>query len=284
MKSSVKSTSSLAANGRVAFSQQDTAYRRKQADNQQYWSEQAVRYGPTLSATASSAWVRAASVRRLRELLKPDDWVLEIGCGNTKSVLQPLSRSHKSFGIDLSFEMLAAAEQERTTVRGLAQSDACKLPFADQSFDVVYTSRCVINIQDPEMQVVAIQEAIRTTKPSGVLVLIENFEEPVRALGEVRARYGHPQICDEHNVLLNLASTISIAQQHGWSLINARGNTIANHVSEFVRASFPSKVAAAVDWMLWPFYALLTRIEDQFFKNLPLIGKDVMLVFEKRPA
>jgi ubiquinone/menaquinone biosynthesis C-methylase UbiE len=274
----------VAASCRVSASQRYTAYRRKQAENQHYWDQQAVRYGSKLSATASSEWVRASSVRRLRELLKPNDFILEIGCGNTKSLLEPLSRSHKSFGIDLSYEMLAAAEQQGTRVEGLAQSDACQLPFADESFDLVYTSRCLINIQDPEMQVVAIQEAIRSTKADGFLVLIENFEEPVSALGRVRARYGHPQTRDEHNVLLNLARTIGIAEKHGWSLVSARGNTLANHVSEFVRASFPKKVANPVDWMLTPLYELLTRIEDKFVNKLRFIGKDVMLVFRKHPA
>ena len=266
----------------TSFSPQDADYRRKQAENQQYWSEQAVRYGPTLSATASSTWVRAASVRRLRELLKPNDSVLEIGCGNTKSVLEPLSRSHRSFGIDLSFEMLVAAEQECTAIKGLAQSDACRLPFADDAFDLVFTSRCLINIQDPSMQVVAIEEAMRTTKSSGSLVLIENFEEPVHALSKLRARYGYSQIRDKHNVLLNLARTIGVAEQHGWSLVSARGNTVANHVSEFVRASLPTKLGNALDWTLWPFYLLITRIEDRFVNKLQFVGKDVMLVFRKR--
>ena len=43
-----------------------------------------------------------------------------------------------------------AAKQEHDRIKGLVRADACRLPFADGRFNVVYTSRCLINVLDSD--------------------------------------------------------------------------------------------------------------------------------------
>ena len=154
-------------------------YSTKRAGNSSYWTNRALQYGSTLSATASSSWIRTAVLRRLRRLVKPNSSVLEIGCGNASSLLGALSRDREAYGVDLNTEMLSLAQEYHNRVKGLARADACCVPFRDASFDFVYTSRCLINVLDAQMQRQAMREAFRVAKPSGTVIFVENFEEPL---------------------------------------------------------------------------------------------------------
>ena len=105
------------------------AYRQKRVANSAFWSDQATRHGSALEATATTNWVRAASLRRLKRLVRRNDRTLEIGCGNASSLLRPLSYFCRAYGVDITFEMLAAAKVAEGRIRGLTRSDACRLPF-----------------------------------------------------------------------------------------------------------------------------------------------------------
>lgn len=91
--------------------------------------------------------------------------VLEIGCG-TGLILDRVKHVSKSaVGVDLSVGMLRGA-----VARGLdvAQADATALPFADESFDVVYSFKVLAHIQDIGA---ALSEAARVTRPGGHMLL-----------------------------------------------------------------------------------------------------------------
>lgn len=91
--------------------------------------------------------------------------ILEIGCGTGIILNQTSKFSKEAWGIDLSPEMV-----EVTKSKGLNAkvSSATKLPFKDNSFDVVYSFKVLAHIPDIEQ---AICEIIRVTKPGGTLIL-----------------------------------------------------------------------------------------------------------------
>ena len=260
------------------------AYRQKRAANSAFWSDQATRHGIALEATATTNWVRAASLRRLKRLVRRNDSTLEIGCGNASSLLRPLSYFCRAYGVDITFEMLAAAKGAEGRIRGLARSDACRLPFTDEQFDVVYTSRCLINVLDPEMQSLAMREAFRVAKRDGMVLFIENFDKPVAATNRAIKEWGGGDpIVDEQNLLLGLQRTLEVAQGAGWRLVRIQGNTLASFlVHVLVPKIALRKAVIAVDRLFYPLYTTLTWIEDLFGSHLPLFGKDTMVIF-KRP-
>lgn len=89
---------------------------------------------------------------------------LEIGCG-TGIILNQVSKFTKeSWGIDLSSGMLEAAKKKGLKVK---EANATKLPFKDNTFDVTYSFKVLAHI--PEIDTV-IDEAIRVTKPEGVII------------------------------------------------------------------------------------------------------------------
>jgi SAM-dependent methyltransferase len=265
------------------FAHPDQSYLQKRIANSAFWTKQAIQHGSALEATASTDWVRAASLRRLKSAIRENARTLEIGCGNASSLLGPLSHSCRAFGVDITFEMLAAAKQAQKRIKGLARADACRLPFPDGEFDVVYTSRCLINILDPEMQFLAIRELFRVTKQNGTVVLIENFQEPVAAMNRAIEEWsaGEPVI-DEHNLLLGLERTLEIGTEAGWRPVSIQGNTMASFLANImIRKISWRRGATVINRLLYPLYSLLTRIEDRFGSRFPLFGKDTMVILER---
>lgn len=91
--------------------------------------------------------------------------VLEIGCG-TGIILGEVGKfTHSAQGIDLSKGMLALAKEKGLRVQ---LANATSLPFADKSFDVVYSFKVLAHI--PEIKQV-ISEAARVVNDDGTLVL-----------------------------------------------------------------------------------------------------------------
>ena len=258
------------------------AYLEKRAANASFWTNQAIQYGSSITATATTYFIRDATLKRLKRVIPPDSSILEVGCGNASSFLGPLSSNHRAYGIDLNMEMLLAAKSHKE-IKGIIRSEACCLPFGDASFDVVYTNRCLINVLDEDMQRLAIREAFRVAKPDGVVVFVENFEQPVRRLNRVTIRLhaGTPDI-DDHNLLLDFPTTLEYSEELGWHPAWIRGNTLGSFVAHvLVRGITRQRGTKIVGHLLHPLYIALTWIEDNFGSRLPLYGKDTMIMLKR---
>ncbi len=119
----------------------------------------------------------AAIARTMRVLnALPPGRILEIGVG-TGLALPRYKREHRITGVDLSPDMLARARgrvetQKLGNVEALAEMDATRLTFADQSFDVAVAMFLITVVPDP---VAVLAEAVRVVKPGGHIVLANHF-------------------------------------------------------------------------------------------------------------
>jgi 2-polyprenyl-3-methyl-5-hydroxy-6-metoxy-1,4-benzoquinol methylase len=103
--------------------------------------------------------------------LKEGDAVLDLGSGGGIDVLlsaRRVGRSGKAFGLDMTDEMLALANENKrksglTNVEFL-KGEIEKIPLPDNSVDVII-SNCVINLSANKDRVLA--EAFRVLKPGG---------------------------------------------------------------------------------------------------------------------
>jgi ubiquinone/menaquinone biosynthesis C-methylase UbiE len=92
--------------------------------------------------------------------------VLEVGCGTGR-----FSQCIASLGANLTVldigPNLVKAVSERLSCRGVV-GDACKLPFPDESFDLVVSSECIEHTPDP---LAAIRQMCRVCRPGGTVCL-----------------------------------------------------------------------------------------------------------------
>jgi SAM-dependent methyltransferase len=113
--------------------------------------------------------------RIINEALPDSGSILEVGCG-TGLVLEFLKRrfpNHQLQGVDASATML---EQAREKGMSVSSASADKLPFPDQSFDVVIATRFIHLFQHDEKKQIY-EEFLRVLRPNG-LAVVEFYSRP----------------------------------------------------------------------------------------------------------
>lgn len=123
--------------------------------------------------------------------------ILDVGCGNGFSTLEISKKYPEAMitGIDFSEEMIREA-QKRTVVPNVEFFDGDVLSLSrnknliGQKFDIVLSSRCLINLANWEEQKVAIMEMRKTLNPEGRMILVENVQDGLDNLNDLRGKFG----------------------------------------------------------------------------------------------
>ncbi|HEX6099680.1 MAG TPA: class I SAM-dependent methyltransferase [Thermoanaerobaculia bacterium] len=147
----------------------------------------------------------ANQYRRLYELTSahvpsgPGVTVLDWGCGRGHFTYYLLRRGYRVTAYSLEdppelFARLPAAERERLTfVRG---EDPAGLPFADGSFDAVFSVGVLEHVRElGGTEIESLQEIRRVLRPGGVLVVyhLPNRFSPIEAVARMRHRRHDPR-------------------------------------------------------------------------------------------
>ena len=111
------------------------------------------------------------SCRDIAALLqdKSYDSLLDVGCG-TGFLIDMLAGQKPAYyvGLDLSTEMIKMAKQKNIAGADFMEGSADKLPFPDDSFDIVTCSQSFHHYPYPDK---AMSEAFRVLKKSGLYIL-----------------------------------------------------------------------------------------------------------------
>lgn len=95
--------------------------------------------------------------------------ILELGCGGAQWSIALTRRDGRPIGLDNSAQQLAYARglmQQADVALPLVQAAAESVPFADNSFDVVFSDYGATHFVDPYL---AIPECARVLRPGGIL-------------------------------------------------------------------------------------------------------------------
>jgi ubiquinone/menaquinone biosynthesis C-methylase UbiE len=140
---------------------------------------------------------------RLPAIQKKCKDVLEIGCGNgyTLNILTPAFPGYTFSGLDFSEDLLKIARNRDLPGVKFEQGDARKLHFENESFDVIYTERCIINLLNWEEQQQALNEMHRVLRKGGYILFIESFSEGYNNLNKARTELGLDSIPMPHHNL-----------------------------------------------------------------------------------
>lgn len=179
-----------------------------------YWESQAQVHAQSHWASWGDNWMIDLEIETIGKQLKSGDQVLDIGCANGYSTLRQfeLHQLKSITGIDFAEGMLKAA-QEALQKSGFGdqvrfmEGDIRALPFADNTYDVAYTTRVLINMPTWEQQMQGIAECIRVVKPGGLVVLSEGFWEPLVLLNAMRSLKNLPPLVEhDFNRYLKLSA------------------------------------------------------------------------------
>ena len=160
-----------------------------------YYKEQAKKFGTDKRSTISDINTRNLEIEALLKYIENNKDVLEIGCGNgyTAKVIAEKKKINLT-AIDFSEDLIKLAKKQ--IIKGSISKvtfnigDATNLKFPDNSFDVVFTERCLINLITWNHQKKALSEIFRVLKSRGVLILLEAFSDGWENLNKTRAEFG----------------------------------------------------------------------------------------------
>lgn len=163
-----------------------------------YWDDQAEKYGQNPLATAPDNIFRRMEIESIMKYLKDNKKVLDVGCGNGYSTIRFARKIKGQFiGCDYSGKMIEAAKKalkgekpwvgKRLT---FIMADALSLPFKNETFDIVTSDRCLINLTKLDKQISAAKEIHRVLKNGGLYIMCENTQEGLRKLNQLRKLAG----------------------------------------------------------------------------------------------
>ena len=167
-----------------------------------FWNSQADKFGTSHSASWGDHYAIDLEVQTIGRHIKKGDKVLDIGCANGYSAIYHLDKSISSItGVDFSEAMIREAQKNlaesgsQSTLR-FEVGDVRKLRFENDTFDVVYTTRTLINLPTWEEQKQGISECIRVCKVGGTIIFSEAFWEPLVLLNSLRTLKSLPPLVE----------------------------------------------------------------------------------------
>jgi SAM-dependent methyltransferase len=142
------------------------------------------------SALTAEQWARIHHRYTLAQRLAHGRAVLEVACGAGVALPVLASTARTVVGGDYTGYALAAARQQSHTAQpsiSLVQYDAQRLPFADDSFDLVFSFEAIYYLESPHA---FLAEARRVLTPGGCLLIgTENPAWPHFMPGNLSTRY-----------------------------------------------------------------------------------------------
>lgn len=130
------------------------------------------------AAHEGSLDVNHPGMRLLKKLNRKGKKILDLGCGEGTRLNYLALPGQKAFGIDISRTAILVAKNRSKSIN-FSVGDLEKLPFKNESFDLIYSAYVFEHLENPEK---VILEAKRVLKNGGDLVIIcPNYGAPNRA-------------------------------------------------------------------------------------------------------
>lgn len=155
-------------------------------DIKQHWQTWASEFKKDLRATTKASTAKQLEVNALVQAIKSipnkNGSILEVGCGNGYNCFA-LSKHFSKFkitGVDYIDEMVNNAitlNSEFATDVKFYQGDVLKLsehPDLEDLYNIVFTVRCLINLNNDDLQYNGLKQLTKKVIENGHLILIEN--------------------------------------------------------------------------------------------------------------
>jgi SAM-dependent methyltransferase len=182
----------------------------KLSEIKKHWMSLSKKFGTGLKATTKTPTIKALEIDALARAIasvglstKKEAAVLEAGCGNGQNcfALAELFPRFNITGADYLADMVENARRikragkKKYSRTSFFQGDMLRPNddvWAQGRYDLVFTDRCLINLNADRLQRRAVDALIRCTKPGGYLMLIENFMSSYGRQNDCRVAVGLP--------------------------------------------------------------------------------------------
>lgn len=196
-----------------------------------HWEEWAKKFGTNLRATTKNKYAKKIELHALGDSinslnLKNNSKILEIGCGNGHNIFFLAKTFPKLFfhGIDYVKEMIISAKEiskkESSKNISFQQMDVFDINEINQSFDLIFSVRCLINLGDSDKQKFALSKLMQQVKGNGYFIFVENTEENHSKLNQLR-KLSNQEIRPQakFNHFLKKNEVIEHMQTNGFELV-----------------------------------------------------------------
>jgi SAM-dependent methyltransferase len=164
----------------------------------EHYVQQAKEHELSRKSTMKDLNTRKLEIENILSYVEDGDACLEAGCGNGFASIEVLKHKKISLlGIDMTEEMIELARRQPIDgIKGSAQFMVQNILNWNkiESFDTVYTIRCLINLPNWESQANALGNLARAVKPGGKLIILEAYADGLRELNQARKEFGLEQI------------------------------------------------------------------------------------------
>ena len=150
-----------------------------------------------VEATHQDFWQRWLEIESIKPFLRAGDRLIDVGCGSgyATRLLAPLVR--EAVGVDFSESMVARACAAAAGQSALRFAVGNVLSLDRQAlgmFDVALSVRCLINLENWDLQQQGIAQIAGLVRPGGRFILVEGLADGRRALNALRERVGLSQM------------------------------------------------------------------------------------------
>jgi len=160
----------------------------------EYYAEVAKEFGVSEQSTTKDSNIRKIEVQKIIEclnvLIEKDAKILEVGCGNGYTAQQIAELGYHLTCIDFCEDFIEIAKRRNLRNVKFKVGDVLNLHFLDDSFDLVFSERCLVNLTSWTNQKRALNKIWRVLKPNGSYLMIEAFTDGLSNLNLARESVG----------------------------------------------------------------------------------------------
>jgi SAM-dependent methyltransferase len=236
-----------------------------------YWEERAS-VDSSVQSTTQDYYLREIEFQVLKNLIGryiPAS-VMDAGCGDARTTTRLAAEFQevKFIGGDYSESMVRNAQGNiaRAGINNLrvVLFDVSRpLPFGQQ--EMIYSTRCLINLPTWELQQTAIQNIADALVADGLYVMIENFIEGHENFNRVRAEFGLPDIpVREHNLFFKRSRLLDFVSKYFEVLEEVNISSTYYLVSRVIYSKICSERGADPDYF---------DVHHKYAAQLPFVGE-----------
>lgn len=161
-----------------------------------HYNQQASKFGLNPKSTMTDTSTRNLEMQIIHDkitdcLPSSSSNILDVGCGNGYSISE-LSKEFpcKFFGIDNNKNMISLAKQRKLEKTIFKTKNVGSTGFKNETFDIIFSQRCLINLDDWKSQQKALSEIHRILKKDGYYIMLECFNDGLENLNSARTSVG----------------------------------------------------------------------------------------------